>query len=220
MKKIIFLIFAIFILGFAVKGELVSTAKALQYIKTHAPPDWPISDPLCLQFKVTFKADPKWKENGSNRYIMAGCDGQGSWKPNRPGCTGGLVKIKPGETATLGRCSCFNIDGVTNQEGCLKIGKKLTIEDQKTGYRKRRNVTVVKPLQNTDECTFKVTNKKGKELIPDGSKYICGTNEQKKEVNVKVKCERQECPKPGNVANVKVTCPECKNVEEANENTN
>ncbi|HBB76840.1 MAG: hypothetical protein A2186_02695 [Candidatus Levybacteria bacterium RIFOXYA1_FULL_41_10] len=217
MKKIIFLLSIIFLLGFLAKEELISTAKAApEYIKTHAPPKWPVSDPLCLKFTVKFNADSQWKKNqSSDRFIMAGCDGEGSWKPKRPACTGGLVKIHPGETATLGRCSCFNIGKVTDQEGCLKLGKKLTIEDQKKGYKKRRNVTVVEPLSDTQECKIKVTNRKGKVLEPDDKfQYICGINEQKKKVNVNIKCEKQKCPKPAQVTNVKVTCPECDEVEQ------
>src|SRR3989339_706396 len=124
MKKIILATFFVILLGLFVRNDSL-IAQAVKYIKTDIKP---ISDSRCLKFKVKFNASSQWRENGKKRYIMAGCDGQGAIPENKkklnpPGCTGGLVKIKPYETATLGRCSCFFVEG----GGCLKIGKELTI---------------------------------------------------------------------------------------------
>src|SRR5688572_12364187 len=119
MKKVILGFIVFIILGLLFKINTFET-NAVDFIKTD-----PGRDSRCLQVTVRFNASPEWRENGNKRYIMAGCDGQGTIQNQRynpPGCTGGLVKIRPGEHATLGRCSCFFEEG----GGCLKIGKELT----------------------------------------------------------------------------------------------
>ena len=225
MKKLILLILAFLVSVLLFKISTLPT-KALDLIKTD-----PGKDSRCFQVTVKFNAESAWRKTSGQRYIMVGCDGQGritNPKKNPPGCTGGLAKLKPGEKVTLGRCSCF----FTDKGGCLKVGKELTIEPMIDGSKNRREVTVVSPLDQEEniksgKCEFKVTNKKGKEFTGDQSGvFVCGTNEQKKNIKVNISCQAPpppvtpsvtppvtpptECPVPGNVTNVKVTCPECK----------
>lgn len=222
MKKIILLGLIFLILGLLFKIYTFPTS-ALDLIKTD-----PGSDSRCLQIKVKFTSDTQWKESGSNRYIMVGCDGQGTITnpaKNPPGCTGGLAKLKPGEEVTLGRCSCFfDPDG-----GCLKVGKELTIEDRKEGSNKRRNVTVVKKLEDTTDiksgiCSYDLIDRDKNRKVNLGS--LCGSNKDKFDLRLNITCQGPSptptptititpsptpsiCPVPSQVTNVKVTCPNC-----------
>lgn len=223
MKKIILPSLIFFILGLLFIIYTLPT-KAFDLIKTD-----PGNDSRCLQIKVKFTTDTGWKENGSKRYIMVGCDGQGEITnpaKNPPGCTGGLAKLKPGEEVTLGRCSCF----FDPNGGCLKVGKELTIEDKKTGSKNRRNVTVVKRLEDTTDissgaCSYDLIDRNKNKKVSLGS--LCGSNKESFDVRLNIQCVRTPtptptltpsvtpsptptiCPVPAQVTNVRVTCPNC-----------
>src|SRR3989344_827030 len=166
MKKIILSALIFLILGLFFKINTLPSS-ALDLIDTDSG-----SDSRCLQVTVKFNSSSLWRQSLGQRYIMVGCDGQGTITNPRndpPGCTGGLARLNPGEQVTLGRCSCFFEEG----GGCLKIGKELTIEPKGEGARQyRRNVRVVKPLSQEENissgiCGFKVTNRRGSEFTGD-----------------------------------------------------
>jgi hypothetical protein len=141
----------------------------------------------CITFKVDIKAS-HWP--GGN--LQIGCPGDGGHV-----CTGQVVTVRPGQKhVKLGKCSCY-----PNENGCLKIGKKLRLPT--TPAHGKRKIEVVTPLPN--KC--KITKKSN----------FCGSNGQIKNAKFKITCQTKKpsivtpsiCVGPKPVANVKVTCPDC-----------
>ena len=146
--------------------------------------------------------------------IMVGCDGDNG---NNDGianndCVGQVLTVRPNQSFILRKCSC----GIY-ADGCLKVGKTLTLKKDGPGNRPRVHgmTTVI-----TNKCTISY------------NKNICGQNGHTITSNVKGVCVSTPtptpmstptptpsptpvptptpiCPVPGVVTNIKITCPDC-----------
>ncbi len=148
-----------------------------------------VSNSRCLTISGTFNA-----KNWSGGTMMVGCNGD-----NGRYCKGQIAEVKPGKSYNLTKCSC-----PPYASGCLVIGKKLVLKND--GPNKRPRVHVV---------GNKVPNKC--ELV--NKKNVCGTNGHAINVDFKVTCEKEICPVPNPVLNVKVNCPNCSQQSDANSDT-
>jgi hypothetical protein len=176
-----------------------------------------VKHPNCLQIKVKFNAPLAWQKSSSNRSIQIGCSGE--IKPTgRQSCEGGVLTVKPGQTKTLGNCSCFG------KQGCLVVGK--TLNRSKDTKHNKWVVTVAsgKDIKSTlgNKCSVTYVNRDSQKKVKLAS--ICGTNKQKFNIGINIKCTPNKpsitptntptptkgiCVGPKPVANVKVTCPSC-----------
>jgi hypothetical protein len=174
---------------------------------------------LCVGIQGRFYANSTWK--GGN--IQVGCSGDnGLAAPNQSqACTGEVQTIRPGQLFRLTKCSCFGSD-----KGCLKVGKNLNLAaPDSSGNRK---IVVVKTVQEGDafkknSCEMRLN---GALITSAGSDKVCGSNGQHITGNIKISCEvpsktptpttprpsdatPTQCPTPGKVTNVRITCPNC-----------
>jgi len=138
-----------------------------------------VSNARCLTISGTFNA-----KNWSGGTMMVGCNGD-----NGKFCKGQIAEVKPGKSYNLTKCSC-----PPYASGCLVIGKKLVLKNDGPNKRPRLHV-VGNRVPNKCELIHK--------------KNVCGTNGHAINVDFKVTCQKEECPVPNPVLNVKVNCPNC-----------
>ncbi len=172
--------------------------------------------PDCVGIDGKFIVD-NWK-GGAIQVGCAGDAGANLPKNSTRRCDGEIQTVRPGQSFRLTQCSCFG-----KKQGCLVVGKELRKEPLVNG---KKLITVVKAIKDTNafknnSCTINKTNN------------VCGSNGQKIKGNVKITCNAPVtktptptptpitvtpttitptpsiCPVPGQVLNVKVTCPEC-----------
>lgn len=171
----------------------------------------------CVGIQGTFTAT-----NWSGGAIQVGCDGDDGLAVTDPAekCTGEIQTVRPGQTYRLTKCSCFGSD-----KGCLVKGKELRLEPLVNG---KRNVTIVRRIADmnvfiNNSCTVNRTAD------------VCGSNGQHITGNIRISCPTTTsvvttppytpappqslvtpnpsfCPVPDQVANVRITCPNCGNL--------
>lgn len=170
------------------------------------------ADPRCITFKVKVTAS-NWPANQS-KVLQVGCPGD-----RGPQCTGQIKNIRVGasDPVVLGKCSCF-----PNDNGCLKLGKKLVLNPVNSQGKKTVTIQTAIPTK----C--KITNRE----------KICGTNGQTVKGTFRLSCNAPSktptktptpttpgetvtptftptpsiCVDPGIVPNVRVSCPNCNNI--------
>lgn len=170
-------------------------------------PNQAFADPRCITFKVKVTAK-NWPA-GANKTLQVGCPGD-----RGPQCTGQIKNIRVGgsQPVILGKCSCF-----PNDHGCLSLGEKLKINPVNSSG--KRTITVQKAIPG--KC--KITNRD----------KICGTNGQTIKGTFKLSCTPPTktptktltptstntptpttgiCVGPEVVPNVRVKCPNCKEI--------
>ncbi len=195
--KVLVIFAAVFIAAFLVVQKNKTMAAEQSFI------------PNCLGISGKFYANKTWKGG----YIMVGCAGDDggavNQNPNR-WCKGQVQKVYPGKPFRLTKCSCFG------KEGCLKIGKELSLSTTLNANRKYA-ISVVKRIDEMPQ--FK---NNGCRINKIGQ--MCGTNTMIIKPRIKITCDVPTgtptrtktptptggvCPVPDKVQNVKVTCPSC-----------